>query len=270
MKSLCALLMTVFCLSTGLATPLEIKDTAPCRDYFKELNATLSPVEQVRQDLIQGTWASKEAEVADWSFQDDGTLFVVRQSGKEYRVEKAAWTVQYHHTAAILYLSDMDHQKELRYLVEQNCDGINLENVDSDELLLLQYQKGSERRYRSVMQTIQGHWEHNLASEVIASLPSFSTSNGPPVKAKILVDLKADGTFAQTLISAAQDIRKTTFGKWVLSPSGKFLIVYALDGSRKIRCLPIQYLEYDELVLSQLLPADYTSTADQGFYFNKS
>ena len=271
MKSLCALFLTVFYVSISLASPIEASDTAPCRDYFKSLDVTLSPVDQVRLDLVQGTWASQEADVADWSFQEDGTLFIVHKVGSLYEVEKATWHLQYHRTAAILFMSDVNSKKQLRYLVEQNCDGINLENVDSSELLLLEYQKGSKQKYASVLQSVQGHWEHNLNTDMITSIPTFTASgSSTPMGAKIMVDLRADGTFAQTLTTTNQGMRKTTYGKWALAPSGKFLIVYVQDGSRKIRCLPIQYLEYDELVLSQLLPADYTQQEDQGFYFNKS
>lgn len=271
MKSLSALILTVFYVSISFATPLVTNDTAPCRDYFKELDVALTPLEQVRQDFIQGSWSTQDANIANWAFQADGTLFVIRKAGKEYQVEKAAWTVQHHHTATILYLREPDQQTERRYLIEQHCDGINLENIDSEELLQLQYQKGNEQRYKSILASVRGHWEHTLPSEVIASIPAFTaTGSSTPVGAKILLDLRADGTFVQTLFCASQAIRETTFGKWVLSPNGQFLIVDAQDDSSQIRCLPIQYLEYDELVLSQLLPAGYTEQMNHSFYFNKS
>lgn len=270
MKSLCVLMFNVFFLTLGYSLPNPAHSTTNCREYLASIDETLSPAEQIRQDLIQGTWTSSEVGVADWSFQEDGSLLVVRKDGNGYQVKKASWSVQYYPSATILYLTNFDDRQKLRFLVEQNCAGINLENVDAEETLRLQYQKRGADEYRIVRQSIVGHWEHNLATEIIAQLPVFSASGSTrPVGAKILMDLNSDGTFAQTLFVANQGIRQTQYGKWMLSSNAKFLIVFSQESSEPARCLPIQYLEYDELVLRQLLTTPTLTQEDQGYYFNK-
>jgi hypothetical protein len=91
------------------------------------------------------------------------------------------------------------------------------------------------------------------------------------VRAKISLDFYEDGSFVQILHSAEKGITQETKGKWILSKDARFLVVDLQDGdgATKSKCLPIQYLEMDELVLSQVLPFQNGLDADSDFYFNK-
>lgn len=271
MKSLCIIILTVFCVSTSYASQLNIFEKEPCRLNFVELNAELAPAEQVRQDLIQGTWKTDEAQVLDWSFQDDGQLFVINKEGNEYVAKQANWKVEYHRAGAILYLNDLSSDKVLRYFVEQTCDGIELENIDKAERLELDFVKGQEKQYKATLKTISGHWEHSLQSKDLAAIPGLQSNQRTlSNRISVSIDLHEDGSFEQKIICGDKGVQKSVFGQWALSPNAKFLIVYAKGGANEIQCLPIQYLEMDELVLTQILPGDYTIQASKGFYFNKS
>lgn len=272
MKSLCAIFLSFFCVSISFASPqLEGIKEEPCRSYFEQLDPELSPVEQVRQDFIQGTWRSDLVHIQDWSFQEDGNLFLINKVGGEYVAEQATWDVQYQRAGTILQIRHLSGQKVLRYFVEQTCQGIDLENIDTEEILRLDYVKGQDQKYQSTNQSIKGHWVHVMQAKNIAAFASLNTqSEGTPVCAKISIDFNEDGTFQETLSCQARGVQEVVNGQWALSPNSQFLIVFAQDGSKKVRCFPIKYLEWDELVLGQILPSHFYASDDTGLYFNKS
>lgn len=273
MKSLFSLILLILFGGFIYAAQLEPFNGDGCRTYLKSINPELHPKEQVRLDLIQGNWQSETQQVIQWEFQEDGTVYLLSQQSDGAVVSIAGnWRLGYEMSATVLYLQNEEDLSSMRYLVEQTCDGIELENVDNEESLSLDYVKAKSAAKPAVLRQIVGHWENTLSQQQVKALPALFTGNSESVvKAKVSLDFFADGSFTQILESRAAGVAHELKGKWMLSKDARFLILdlQAGDGMTESRCLPIQYLELDEMVVSQVLPFKNGVTADTDFYFNK-
>lgn len=273
MKSLFSL--TLLMLFGGLlfAAQLEPVNGDGCRISLQDIDPELHPKEQVRLDLIQGNWQSENQQAIQWEFQEDGTVYLLsKQANGAVSSATGNWRIAYELATAVLYLENGQDRSTMRYLVEQTCDGIELENIDNEEALTLDYVKAKPTVKRAALRQITGHWENTLNQQQIKAIPAlYNGDTQSPVKAKVSLDFYEDGSFAQVLESSEKGITHEVKGKWMMSKDARFLIldIQLGDGMIESRCLPIQYLELDEMVVSQLLPFKNGVTADTGFYFNK-
>ncbi|GAB5554328.1 MAG: hypothetical protein Sapg2KO_39190 [Saprospiraceae bacterium] len=273
MKSLFSL--TLLMLFGGLifAAQLEPGNGDGCRISLKNINPELHPKEQVRLDLLQGNWQSETQQAIQWEFQDDGTVYLLsKQTNGAVSSTAGNWRIDYEMATPVLYLQNGEDRSTARYIVEQTCDGIELENIDNDEALTLDYVKAKPTAKRAALRQITGHWENTLNQQQVKAIPALYTGNTQsPVKVKLSLDFYADGSFAQVIESSERGITHEVKGKWVLSKDARTLILDLQmgDGMTQSQCLPIQYLELDEMVVSQVLPFKNGITADTDFYFNK-
>lgn len=273
MKSLFSLTLLMLFGGFIFAAQLEPANGDGCRISLQDINPELHPQEQVRQDLIQGNWQSETQQAIQWEFQEDGTVYLLSQQA-DGAVSSAAgnWRVAYELATPVLYLENGQDRSTMRYIVEQTCDGIELENIDNEEALTLDYVKTKPTAKSAALRQITGHWENTLNPQQIKAIPALYSGGTPsPVKAKLSLDFYGDGSFAQVLESAEKRIAHEIKGTWMLSKDARFLILDLQlgDGMTESRCLPIQYLELDEMVVSQVLPFENGVTADTDFYFNK-
>ena len=270
MKALLILLLSLMSFGYLSAGQFDDFDSTNCRSNLKKIDPNLPQVEQVRMDLITGSWKSSQSKKANWTFDREGQLHIITQEPDgAYSSVNCNWQVSEQESFTILYISKEGTALNARYFVEQTCDGIELENIDSEEQLNLEFNKPADVMRKQYASMINGHWENTLNSKQIAAIDHFNEVQERPKRATIALDFYSDGTFVQTLECQEAGMNEEERGQWTISKDGRFLLLTSLSGQKENRVIPIRYLELDELVLTQVLPMSEEVAPSQGFYFNK-
>jgi hypothetical protein len=210
-------------------------------------------------DLINGNWSGQRGQ---WSFRDDGTAQLVeRQASGAYGYQAYRWEVRAHGADPILYLHAENRPTSERFFIEQTCDGVSLTNVEDLSPLGLEYH-GEATGERMII----GHWENGLDKDQLQLLLPHLRGDNSLLRAKLSFDFDANGTFVQKIFSHEKGLLDQTRGNWVISKDGTYLLLEDLKGRR---CIPIQYLQLDELVLRQVFPLRGEEAPSRAMYFNK-
>lgn len=270
MKALISYLtISLFIVSVLTAKQTDpLNDSANCRTYLLEIDPELPQSEQVRIDLLQGQWNTSDA--IQWDFHADGRLYHINTdaSGAQ-ELTTSKWDVKMYDAFTVLYISHDDNPGIERYMVEQTCDGVELNNIDDDTNLVLDFEKPDFSTRKKAQSTILGHWENALSPDQIAAIPALNRGGAAPHKARIAFDFMADGSFVQLIHCMEYQITFETRGTWAISKDGKTLLMSDLSQVDKARCIEIQYLELDEMVLRNLVPATAAQNMKKSYYFNK-
>jgi len=264
------LFITIFCLCTALFSSAEqgnFEAIRKCRPHLENVNPELPASQMIRLDLTQGDWSEEDRK---WSFQEDGTAQVVRKTKKgSYTFEAYQWDVKIHEAEPILYLTTLKNAHTQHYFVSQTCDGVSLSNVRNESSIQLNFEDEARLKADAAKRSITGHWENVLNKTQLSLLFPNQEEGLLMIRAKLSFDFNNDGTFSQILDGEKDGILKQSKGKWAVSKDGKFLLLSQLSNGEADRCIPIQYLQLDELVLRQVLPQAGVTESDRGLYFNK-
>ena len=270
MKALISyLIISLFVVTISTAKQTDpLFDSAKCRTYLLELDPEMPQSEQVRIDLLQGQWST--ASDVQWDFHPDGKLYHINvNKNGDQALTTSKWDVKMYDAFTVLYVSHTNDPGIDRYMVEQTCDGIELSNIDDDTHLVLDFEKPDLAKRKRAERTIIGHWENALSPDQISGIPGLNRGGVAPHKARIAFDFMADGTFTQLIHCMEYQITLETRGTWAISKDGKALLMSELNQVEKERFINIQYLELDEMVLRNLVPASSEPNMKKSFYFNK-
>lgn len=257
-------------LSFSLAAEQAAFDNSNCRMHLENIDPELPQSEQIRLDLIEGIWGEKHSTASTLSFHADGSVGrISRNKNGLYTYTVLHWKVEMHSGEPVLYLHDSSQGKDQRFFVEQTCAGINLKDVHTGITSSLSFEETPSSIAANVSRTMVGNWSHSLSVSRLQQVSGLDKEHYKSLKAQVKMEFRPDGSYYQTVECHEAKFKHEDFGRWSISKNGKFLLMESGKDVSGNRCIPIKFLEWDEMVLTQALPAHMATPSKDGFYFNK-
>ncbi|MBV6427240.1 MAG: hypothetical protein KIPDCIKN_01755 [Haliscomenobacter sp.] len=278
MKTLATISLTLFLyLSMWASGQPAPPPSSGCRLTFSAPSSALTAIEQVRLDLVSGTWQCENVSVYATSmhilqFGENGYAYwLTGEGGAPGECLRYSWTLAEEKGQLYLYLRNK--QTHRTFTLESTCEGLNLQEQGSATLLAFRFQQAiSTDSLARVIKQLTGKWEHSPLAPDIFVEEGLCATREQAISAVFRYSFRPDGTFSKGLHSDELGIDLIDEGRWRLSGDGKYLLLERFEADAPyVETIQIKYLNLDELVLCQI-PAfnrAVASRASRDLFFNK-
>lgn len=278
MKTLATISLTLFLYLSMWASGQPAPPASfGCRLTFSAPSSALTAVEQVRLDLVSGTWQCETVSVYATSmhvlqFGENGYAYwLTGEGGAPGECLRYSWTLVEEKGKVYLYLRNK--QTERAFSLESTCEGLNLQEQGTATVLAFRFQQAiSTDSLARIVKQLTGKWEHSPTAPDIFVEEGLCATREQAISAVFRYSFRPDGTFSKGLHSDELGIDLIDEGRWRLSGDGKYLLLERFEADAPyVETIQIKYLNLDELVLCQI-PAfnrAVASRASRDLFFNK-
>jgi hypothetical protein len=250
-----------------------------CRKNVISPNPELNKAQVVRQDMISGIWSytDKVGYINSIQFFDYGiaeTLVTDLEGTTCYN--DMIWRIEEKNGEVSVVLTAHDMKHEHIFRVNQNCDGIVLTDVSSDEVTYINYTPKADAAFiQNLESNLYGDW-----SNITAPFDEIGIQeSGSPTQFDntfLRFSFEADNTFTCAYGNNAIQIEETGF--WRLWDNGKYLILFVKENPKSdkfidVRVAKVRHVDSHSLYLEhEMLARDlmrFTNKPSKGMGFIK-
>ncbi len=278
MKTLITISLTLFLYLSVWATGQPAPPVhSGCRLTLSAPSPALTPIEQVRLDLVSGSWQSESVSVYAKNvhilqFDENGYAYwLTGEQGAPGNCVRYSWALAEKQGVVYLYLRN--NQSERAFFLESTCDGLNLIEEGTENVLSFKFQQNiSTDSLARIIKQLTGKWEHSPMAPDIFVAEGLCATREQAISSVFRYSFRPDGTFSKGLHSDELGIDLIDEGRWRISADGKFLLLERFEADAPyVEMIQIKYLNLDEMVLCQI-PAfnrALASAASRDLFFNK-
>ncbi|MEO1258809.1 MAG: hypothetical protein AAFZ15_08420 [Bacteroidota bacterium] len=219
-------------------------DLVKCRNYANDWGKGFTKIKMIEQDLIEGRWTTRQTtEEKTFFFTEKGQLQILIKDGEGYfHFDAKTWKVAEIAGQPVLVLKEKNGLTKNAF-INQNCEGITLTDIVSDQTLSLEYHSiKAPGTCNKVKNHLIGYWTNVSAMESV-------NHNKIQQGAFVNYFFSDDGTYALEYGSTQQNIEVR--GTWKVSKDGRFLLLEKKDGSYQV--VRIGQVDDHGMVLEQVM-----------------
>lgn len=197
----------------GISNPITANVIS---EISTDCNKYDSTPERLDQDLVDGNWiVLRNNQKEKFDFHAMGLVDVIPFATNEGLNKSYIWRVENKDSDQILVITNPGNHEESFYLVKGHCNGIQLNKIDSDESLILEFNTGLPKEEISkIKNNIVGDWITNVDQNVIVHFL-----------------FREDGSYTRFL--GNNDSKIIEHGFWNVSEDGDYLVFEVTDNKTK-------------------------------------
>ncbi|MBK8880163.1 MAG: hypothetical protein IPN74_17030 [Haliscomenobacter sp.] len=278
MKTLATISLTLFLyLSVWASGQPALPENPGCRLAFSAPSPALTAMEQVRQDLVSGSWhcqmvTAYAKNVHVLQFDENGFAYwLTGEEGTPGNCQRYSWALSEEEGTVWLYLRNK--QAERAFFLESTCEGLNLVERGTGIVLAFEFQQSiSTDSLARIVKQLTGKWEHSPMAPDIFVEEGLCATREQAISAVFRYSFRPDGTFSKGLHSDELGIDLVDEGRWKITGDGKYILLERFEADASyVEMIQIKHLNLDELVLCQI-PAfnrALATRASEDLFFNK-